>query len=43
MKRIGRLEKPDNKRTAKIFENPFLEKFTRTSIGIPLALFYGHR
>jgi len=39
MKKIGRLDKPDNNGSAKMFENPLLEKLSRTHISIPIFLF----
>lgn len=39
MKKIGRLDRPDNKGTAKMFANPMLEKISRTHISIPIAMF----
>lgn len=41
MKKIGRLEKPDNFGSAQMFSNPFLERISRTHISIPITLFLG--
>lgn len=41
MKKIGRLDRPDNSGTAKMFANPVLERLSRTHISIPIALFLG--
>ncbi|MCU0402547.1 MAG: sterol desaturase family protein, partial [Algoriphagus sp.] len=41
MKKIGRLEKPDNFGSAKMFSNPILEKISRTHILVPITLFMG--
>lgn len=41
MKKIGRLERPDNSGSAKMFANPVLEKLSRTHISIPIAMFLG--
>lgn len=41
MKKIGRLDRPDNNGTAKMFANPTLEKISRTHISIPIAMFLG--
>ncbi len=40
MKKIGRLDRPDNNGSAKIFKNPILEKLSRTHISIPITLFF---
>ena len=40
MKKIGRLEKPDNFGSAHMFDNPILEKISRTHISIPLIMFF---
>lgn len=40
MKKIGRLDKPDNFGSAKMFSNPFLEKISRTHILVPIVLFF---
>jgi len=39
MKKIGRLEKPDNLGSAHMFSNPMLEKMSRTHISIPITMF----
>ncbi|HLU90215.1 MAG TPA: sterol desaturase family protein [Cyclobacteriaceae bacterium] len=39
MKKIGRLEKPDNHGSAKMFQNPVLERLSRTHISIPITMF----
>ncbi|MCE7055977.1 sterol desaturase family protein [Algoriphagus sp. AGSA1] len=39
MKKIGRLDKPDNFGTAQMFSNPILERITRTPIWMPIAMF----
>ncbi len=39
MKKIGRLERPDNNGSAQMFQNPFLEKLSRTHISIPITMF----
>lgn len=41
MKKIGRLERPDNNGSAKMFSNPVLEKISRTHISVPIAMFLG--
>ncbi|AKP51844.1 sterol desaturase family protein [Cyclobacterium amurskyense] len=41
MKKIGRLDRPDNSGTAQMFTNPVLERLSRTHISIPIALFLG--
>lgn len=41
MKKIGRLDRPDNNGTAKMFTSPFLERLSRTHISIPIAMFLG--
>jgi 4-hydroxysphinganine ceramide fatty acyl 2-hydroxylase len=41
MKKIGRLDRPDNQGSAKMFDNPVLEKMSRTHISIPIAMFLG--
>lgn len=40
MKKIGRLDKPDNFGSAKMFSNPFLEKISRTNILVPIIMFF---
>lgn len=39
MKKIGRLDRPDNNGSAHMFDNPLLEKISRTHISIPIILF----
>ncbi len=39
MKKIGRLERPDNNGSAHMFQNPVLEKLSRTHISIPITMF----
>ena len=39
MKKIGRLDRPDNFGSAQIFSNPVLERISRTHISIPITLF----
>ncbi|MCH7399957.1 sterol desaturase family protein [Belliella sp. DSM 107340] len=39
MKKIGRLDRPDNNGSAQMFSNPVLEKISRTHISIPIILF----
>ncbi|MDG1277079.1 MAG: sterol desaturase family protein [Algoriphagus sp.] len=39
MKKIGRLEKPDNFGSAHMFSNPILERISRTHISIPITMF----
>lgn len=39
IKKIGRLDRPDNNGSAQIFDNPILEKISRTHISIPIVLF----
>ncbi len=39
MKKIGRLDRPDNFGSAKMFENPIMEKISRTHISIPITMF----
>jgi 4-hydroxysphinganine ceramide fatty acyl 2-hydroxylase len=39
MKKIGRLEKPDNLGSAHMFSNPMLERMSRTHISIPITMF----
>ena len=41
MKKIGRLDKPDNHGSAQMFQNPVMERLTRTHISIPIAMFLG--
>jgi len=40
LKKIGRLDRPDNNGSAKMFQNQVLEKISRTHISIPLILFF---
>jgi 4-hydroxysphinganine ceramide fatty acyl 2-hydroxylase len=40
LKKIGRLDRPDNHGSAQMFQNPVLEKISRTHISIPLILFF---
>ena len=39
MKKIGRLDRPDNFGSARMFENPILERISRTHIMIPITMF----
>ena len=39
MKKIGRLDRPDNFGSAQIFSNPVLEWISRTHISVPITLF----
>ena len=39
MKKIGRLDKPDNFGSAHMFSNPILERISRTHISIPISMF----
>ncbi len=41
LKKIGRLDRPDNNGSAHMFDNPVLEKLSRTHISIPIVLFLG--
>lgn len=41
MKKIGRLDRPDNSGSARMFENPVLERVSRTHISIPITMFLG--
>ena len=41
MKKIGRLDRPDNFGSAKMFSNPILERISRTHILVPITLFLG--
>ena len=36
---VKRVEKPSNSGTGKMFDNPFLERLTRTHIAVPIGLF----
>lgn len=40
LKKIGRLDRPDNNGSARMFKNPVLEKLSRTHISIPIILFF---
>lgn len=40
LKKIGRLDKPDNHGSARMFQNPVLEKISRTHILVPITLFF---
>lgn len=39
MKKIGRLERPDNNGTAVMFDNPIMERISRTHVSIPITMF----
>jgi len=39
MKKIGRLDKPDNFGTVIMFDNPIMERISRTHISIPITMF----
>lgn len=39
MKKIGRLERPDNNGTAIMFDNPIMERISRTHVSIPFTMF----
>ncbi len=39
MKKIGRLERPDNNGTVIMFDNPIMERISRTHISIPITMF----
>ncbi|WP_297336759.1 sterol desaturase family protein [Algoriphagus sp.] len=39
MKKIGRLERPDNFGSVRMFDNPVLERLSRTHISIPISMF----
>ncbi len=39
MRKIGRLDKPDNFGSAHLFDNPFMERMSRTHISIPITMF----
>lgn len=41
LKKIGRLDRPDNNGSAQMFDNPVLEKLSRTHISIPIVMFLG--
>ena len=40
LKKIGRLDKPDNNGNAQMFQNPLLEKLTRTHISVPILMYF---
>jgi sterol desaturase/sphingolipid hydroxylase (fatty acid hydroxylase superfamily) len=40
LKKIGRLERPDNTGSAHMFQNPILERLSRTHISVPIVLFF---
>ena len=40
LKKIGRLDRPDNNGSAQMFQNPVLERISRTHISVPLILFF---
>lgn len=40
LKKIGRLDRPDNNGSAKMFDNPVLERLSRTHISVPIILFF---
>jgi 4-hydroxysphinganine ceramide fatty acyl 2-hydroxylase len=40
MKKIGRLERPQNSGSAQLFDSPVLEKMSRTHIAIPISMFF---
>lgn len=40
MKKIGRLDRPDNFGSARMFSNPLLERISRTHIMVPISLFF---
>lgn len=39
MKKIGRLDRPDNNGTVIMFDNPIMERISRTHISIPITMF----
>lgn len=39
MRKIGRLDRPDNNGTAIMFDNPIMERISRTHISIPITMF----
>lgn len=39
MRKIGRLDRPDNNGSVRMFDNPVLERMSRTHISIPIILF----
>ncbi|EOZ92287.1 fatty acid hydroxylase [Indibacter alkaliphilus LW1] len=40
LKKIGRLDRPDNNGSAQMFDNPVLERLSRTHISIPIVMFF---
>ncbi|WP_373522938.1 sterol desaturase family protein [Aquiflexum sp.] len=40
LKKIGRLDRPDNNGSAQIFQNPLMEKLTKTHISIPIIMYF---
>lgn len=38
--KIGRLDRPDNDHTAHLFQNPILERISKTHFSIPIILFF---
>ncbi|MCR9015053.1 sterol desaturase family protein [Aquiflexum gelatinilyticum] len=40
LKKIGRLDRPDNTGSAHMFQNPILERLSRTHISVPIVLFF---
>ena len=40
LKKIGRLDRPDNSGSAHMFQNPILERLSRTHILVPITLFF---
>lgn len=40
LKKIGRLDRPDNAGSAHMFQNPLLERLSRTHISVPITLFF---
>lgn len=41
MRKIGRLDRPDNNGSVRMFDNPVLERMSRTHISIPITMFLG--
>lgn len=39
MKKIGRLDRPDNNGTVIMFDNPIMERISRTHVSIPITMF----
>ncbi|MEX2594513.1 MAG: sterol desaturase family protein [Anditalea sp.] len=39
MKKIGRLDRPDNNGSAQMFKSPVMERLSRTHISIPISMF----